>query len=138
MRDYIIEQHNRQIAYRSRKMYVPTMEEKVAIMKDCKETGLVLLEHYANMKSNASFSDQAVASNLCWNWTKVQRVRISLEQNGYFKRINFSSSNGRKLTRYIIGKTLVDKDNKQEEAQLNGPKDVEEVVDIGFGLKEGD
>ena len=84
-----------------------TIDERREIMADCNEQALILLEYMMDTKDTSPITDESVARSLGWSKRKAQHTRLMLENKGYFYKEVFTTSTGKKLIRYYIGKKAV-------------------------------
>lgn len=76
------------------------LKDKTEVMEKCGDAALILYEFYISKSGvpEYAFTDESAAKALNWNIHKVKRNRLSLIKNNYFKQVNGTLNDGRKVT----------------------------------------
>lgn len=91
--------------------YEVNKEERLDILTNSNEIALLLYQFYLRMAAipDAFMEDKDAAAYFQWSVRKVATARKALEKLGYFKRITYSSSTGKKSVTYYLTKERVAK-----------------------------
>ena len=89
--------------------FEPSDRERLDILKQANEQAFLLYQYYLRMASigEQSMEDSAAAEYFNWSTRKVATARKALEKLGYFKRIIYTSSTGKKSVTYYVDKETV-------------------------------
>jgi len=73
-----------------------TLAQKIAIMKACSDSALILYEYYLSRSGldDYGFEDAKVARSLEWDESKVRRIRRQLTRQHYFYQTKSTDPNG--------------------------------------------
>ncbi|MDO8909829.1 MAG: hypothetical protein Q7W55_15180 [Pseudohongiella sp.] len=108
------------------------LQDKVDVMKTCKEAGLILYEFYLSRAGyqDFTFDDDTVAKSLKWTKSKVKKTRLKLTIHRYFLQRKGKLNDGGKmvityLDRKLIKAVLGESDEAEtEDSQLPPAEDV--------------
>ena len=81
-------------------------KERLQIIKNVGDAGALLFIYYVEKASTPNFTypDSAAAKALCWKESKVQRVRLALIKEGWFKSIGYvNGTTKEKITVFYLG-----------------------------------
>lgn len=91
--------------------YEVLTKERSDILTLANNQALLLYEYYLRMASipDAPMEDVDASEYFGWSASKVTRARLALEKLGYFKKIIYKSSAGKKTITYYVSKDAVAK-----------------------------
>lgn len=89
--------------------YEVTSKERKNILINLGDSSLLLYQFYLRMAAipDASMEDVAAAEYLFWSIRKVRSIRKRLEKSGYFRKIIYKASSGKKTITYYISQDSV-------------------------------
>jgi len=89
--------------------YEVTQTEREDIISSLGDAAFMLYQYYLRCASmtEVPMEDANAANYFKWSIRKVARARKLLETAGYFKKITYSSSVGKKAVTYYISKNRV-------------------------------
>ena len=91
--------------------YEVQQKERLDILDNAGDQALLLYEFYLRMAAipDATMEDSDVRRYFKWDLQKVARNRRALEKLNYFRKITYTSSNGRRSVTYYLTKDRVEK-----------------------------
>ena len=89
--------------------YEVQLEERQDIITNLSDAAFMLYQYYLRCASidDTPMEDDDAALYFGWSIRKVARARKQLENEGYFKKVVYSSSAGKKAITYYISKERV-------------------------------
>ena len=91
--------------------YEVNADERHDILQNAGDQALLLYQYYLRMAAipDSTIEDTDAMNYFGWSKAKVARNRRALEKLNYFRKITYTSSNGRRSVTYYLTKDRVEK-----------------------------